>query len=75
MLIPRTLSGVSHDVVRRLPRSRRLQRGCSGVGPAKITESDAGGVTGFSSGIGPKSSEVDFLGFPPAFLSRAHGTG
>ncbi|KAJ1194019.1 hypothetical protein NDU88_003314 [Pleurodeles waltl] len=35
MLNPCTSSGVGHDVVRRLPRSRRLQRGCSGVRPAK----------------------------------------
>ncbi|KAJ1103944.1 hypothetical protein NDU88_001361 [Pleurodeles waltl] len=41
--------------------------------PVKITESVAGGVTGFSSGVGPESSEVDFLGFPPAFFSRAQG--
>ncbi|KAJ1157724.1 hypothetical protein NDU88_010424 [Pleurodeles waltl] len=49
-------------------------RACEGrCVPAKITESVAGSVTGFSNGVGPKSSEVDFLGFPPAFLSRAQG--
>ncbi|KAJ1193742.1 hypothetical protein NDU88_003038 [Pleurodeles waltl] len=36
MLNPRTLSGVGHNMVRRFPQSRRLQRGCSGVGPAKV---------------------------------------
>ncbi|KAJ1115197.1 hypothetical protein NDU88_003423 [Pleurodeles waltl] len=41
--------------------------------PAKVTALGAGGVTGFSSGVGTESSEVDFLGFPPAFLSRAQG--
>ncbi|KAJ1123139.1 hypothetical protein NDU88_001612 [Pleurodeles waltl] len=35
MLNPCTSSGVGHDVVRRLPRSRGLQRGCCGIGPAK----------------------------------------
>ncbi|KAJ1208313.1 hypothetical protein NDU88_003699 [Pleurodeles waltl] len=41
--------------------------------PARVTASGAGGITGFRSGVGPESSEVDFLGFPPAFLSRAQG--
>ncbi|KAJ1141012.1 hypothetical protein NDU88_007349 [Pleurodeles waltl] len=41
--------------------------------PAKTTESGADGVTGFSSSVGPKLAEVEFLGFPPAFLLRAQG--
>ncbi|KAJ1181919.1 hypothetical protein NDU88_007118 [Pleurodeles waltl] len=43
--------------------------------PAKITESVAGGVTGFSSGISPESSKVDILEFSPAFPFKGSGTG
>ncbi|KAJ1180944.1 hypothetical protein NDU88_006155 [Pleurodeles waltl] len=53
-----------------LQRRRACEERCV---PAKVMASGAGGVTGFSSGVGPESSEVDFLGFLQAFLSRAQG--
>ncbi|KAJ1169807.1 hypothetical protein NDU88_001697 [Pleurodeles waltl] len=70
----RSRSGAATSTESRTSAGLQRRQACEGCRiPAKITESVAGGVTGFSSGIDRKSSKVDFLGFPPAFLSRAQG--
>ncbi|KAJ1199979.1 hypothetical protein NDU88_003810 [Pleurodeles waltl] len=70
----RSQRGAATSTESRTSAGLQRRRACEGRHvPAKITESVAGGVTRFSSGVGPKLSEVYFPGFPPAFLSRAQG--